>query len=70
MKRFLDRQEVRQRKKPTRYNSFIPNGRLDQIAIDLADFGARAPTRYGFFDIDSFTKEVTVIRRATLPAQP
>ena len=61
VKRFLDRQEVRQRKKPARYNSFIPNGRLDQIQIDLADFGARAPTRYGFVAIDSFTKEAVVI---------
>ena len=61
VKRFLDRQEVRQRKKPAQYNSFIPNGRLEQIQIDLADFGARAPTRYGFVAIDSFTKEATVI---------
>ena len=61
VKRFLDRQEVRQRKKPARYNSFIPNGRLDQIQIDLADFGVRAPTRYGFVAIDSFTKQATVV---------
>ena len=61
VKRFLDRQEVRQRKKPNRYNSFIPNGRLDQIQIDLADFGAKAPTRYGFIAIDSFTKQAAVV---------
>ena len=61
VKRFLDRQEVRQRKKPARCNSFIPNGRLDQIQIDLADFGARAPTRYGFVAIYSFAKEAVVI---------
>ena len=61
VKRFLDRQEVRQRKRPNRYNSFIPNGRLDQIQIDLADFGARAPVRYAFVAIDSFTKEAAVV---------
>ena len=61
VKRFLDRQEVRQRKRPKRYNSFIPNGRLDQIQIDLADFGARAPVRYAFVAIDSFTKEAAVV---------
>ena len=33
VKRFLDRHEVRQRKRPNRYNSFIPNGRLDQMQI-------------------------------------
>ena len=43
VKRFLDRQEVRQRKRPNRYNSFIPNGRLDQIQVDLADFGKGGP---------------------------
>ena len=61
VKRFLDRQEVRQRKKPARYNSFIPNGRLDQLQVDLADFGARAVPRYGFVAIDSFTKQATVV---------
>ena len=62
VKRFLDRQEVRQRKRPNRYNSFIPNGRLDQIQVDLADFGGRAgPLRYGFVAIDSFTKQAAVV---------
>ena len=61
VKRFLDRQEVRQRKRPNRYNSFIPNGRLDQIQVDLADFGTKAPVRYAFVAIDSFTKEAAVV---------
>ena len=61
VKRFLDRQEVRQRKRPNRYNSFIPNGRLDQIQVDLADFSTRGPVRYAFCAIDPFTKEAAVV---------
>ncbi|OYV32737.1 MAG: hypothetical protein B7Z80_26030 [Rhodospirillales bacterium 20-64-7] len=60
--RFLNKQEIRQRKKPNRYNSFVPNARLDQIQIDLADFTGRSPVhRYGLVAIDSFTKEATVV---------
>ena len=62
VKRFLDKQAVRQRKKPRRYNSYVPAGRLEQIQIDLADFGkARARFRYGLVAIDSFTKHLAVI---------
>jgi hypothetical protein len=62
VRRFLNRQEVRQRKKPNRYNSFVPDDRLDQIQVDLADFSARGTQhRYALVAIDSFTKEASVI---------
>jgi hypothetical protein len=62
VRRFLNKQEVRQRKKPNRYNSFVPNSRLDQIQIDLADFSSRGTThRYALVAIDSFTKEAAVV---------
>ena len=62
VKTFMDKQEIRQTKKPKRYNNFIPEGRLEQIQIDLADFGKRASTfRYGMVAIDSFSKHLAVI---------
>ena len=70
VKRFLDRQEVRQRKRPNRYNSFIPNGRLDQIQVDLADFSTRGPVRYAFCAIDPFTKEAAVVPIKTKMESP
>ena len=57
VKTFLDKQAVRQRKNIPRYNSFIPEGRLEQIQIDLADFGkAQSRFRYGLIAIDVFYK--------------
>ena len=62
VKRYLDKQEIRQSKKPKRYNSFIPSGRLEQIQIDLADFGkAQSEFRYGLVAVDIFTKHLEVI---------
>jgi hypothetical protein len=71
VRKFLEAQEIRQRKKPKRYNSFVPSGRLDQIQVDLADFGAdkkssgskdeEPKARYGFVAIDSFTKRAVVV---------
>ena len=62
VKSFLDKQAVRQEKKPNRYNSFVPEGRLEQIQVDLADFGkASSRYRYGLVAVDSFTKHVAVV---------
>ena len=62
VRRFLNRQEVRQRKKPNRYNSFVPDDRLDQIQVDIADFSSRGTQhRYALVSIDSFTKEAAVV---------
>ena len=62
VKAFLDKQEIRQTKKNKRYNSFVPAGRLEQIQIDLADFGKPASAfRYGLVAIDSFNKYLSVI---------
>ena len=62
VKAFLDKQEIRQTKKNKRYNSFVPAGRLEQIQIDLADFGKPASAfRYGLVAIDSFSKYLSVI---------
>ena len=62
VKRFLDKQEVRQKKKPARYNSFVPAGRLEQIQTDLSDFGKpRTEFRYGLVAIDIFSKHLTVV---------
>ena len=38
VKQWLDKQAVRQVKKSTRYNSFIPSGPRAQIQMDIADF--------------------------------
>ena len=62
VKRYLDKQDIRQSKKPKRYNSFIPSDRLEQIQIDLADFGkAQSEFRYGLVAVDICTKHLEVI---------
>ena len=62
VKTFMVKQEVRQTKKPKRYHNFIPEGRLEQIHIDVADFGNRAYTfRYGMVAIDSFSNHLAVV---------
>ena len=59
---FLDNQDIRQTKRPKGYNCFIPEGPLEQIQIDLADFGqAQSEFRYGLVAIDVFTKHLDVI---------
>ena len=49
VKEFLDRQAIRQRKAPTKSNSFIPREPLHEIQIDLADFRGfgQSDYRYG-----------------------
>ena len=54
---FLAKQEIRQRHKPAKYNSFVADLPREEIQVDLADFGERATPRYCFVAIDIFTKE-------------
>ena len=63
VKEFLDRQAIRQRKAPTKSNSFIPREPLHEIQIDLADFVGfgESQYRYGLIAVDVFTKELTVV---------
>lgn len=62
VKTFLEKQAVRQRKDIPRYNSFIPDGQLEQIQINLAVFGkAQSRFRYGLIAIDVFTKCLVVV---------
>ena len=63
VKEFLDRQAIRQRKAPTKSNSFIPREPLHEIQIDLADFRGfgQSDYRYGLVAVDVFSKELTVV---------
>ena len=54
---FLAKQEVRQRKKPSKVNSFVADFPRQEFQVDLADFGERAVPRYGFVAIDIFSKK-------------
>ena len=54
---FLQKQEVRQRAKPSRVNSFVADFPRQEFQVDLADFGETAVPRYGFVCIDIFTKK-------------
>lgn len=58
VRRFLAKQEIRQRQKPRRNetNSFVPVLARDEFQVDLADFGELANPRYGFTCVDIFTK--------------
>ena len=53
---FLGKQATRQKKKPARYNSFIPPFPREQYQVDLDDFGTDGEYRYAFVCIDAFTK--------------
>ena len=59
--RFLNKQDVNQKRKRNRYNSFVPPFPREQYQIDLADFGEGEDFRYAFVCIDSFTKVLEVI---------
>lgn len=56
VREFLAKQEIRQRHKPARYNSFVADLPREEIQIDLADFGERASPRYCLVAIDIFSK--------------
>jgi hypothetical protein len=40
VKEFLDKQEVKQQRKPTKVNSFVADLPRQEFQVDLADFGA------------------------------
>ena len=58
VKAFLDNQEVKQRRKPLKVNSFVADLPRQEFQVDLADFGAEANPRYCFVAIDIFSKKV------------
>jgi hypothetical protein len=47
VRRFLMNQEVRQRRKPIKVNSYVPDLPREQFQVDLMDMGVRAVPRYG-----------------------
>lgn len=59
--KFLNKQDVNQKRKRNRYNSFVPPFPREQYQIDLADFGEGTDFRYAFVCIDIFTKMLAVI---------
>ena len=54
---FIAKQEIRQRAKPLKVNSFVPLLPRQEFQVDLMDMGERANPRYGFAAIDIFTKK-------------
>ena len=57
VRNFLAKQEIRQRKKPTKVNSYVAQLPRQEFQVDLLDMGERANPRYGFVAIDIFTKK-------------
>ena len=58
VKTFLDKQDVRQQRKPTHLNSFVADLPRQEFQVDLADFGLNAEPRYCFVAIDIFSKKL------------
>ena len=54
---FLAKQELRQRRKPLKVNSFVADMPRQEFQVDLLDMGEKATPRYGFVAIDIFTKK-------------
>ena len=52
VKAFLDKQNLRQRKKRRGDNSWIPFGPREEFQIDLADFGVNREYRYALVAVD------------------
>ena len=57
IRQFLAKQEVRQRRKPHKVNSFVPFFPRQEFQVDLLDMGDKSTPRYGFTCIDIFTKK-------------
>ena len=57
VRNFLGKQEIRQRRKPLKVNSFVPDFPRQEFQVDLLDMGERAAPRYGFVAIDIFSKK-------------
>ena len=53
---FIAKQEIRQRRKPLKVNSFVADLPRQEFQVDLLDMGERAKPRYGFVAFDIFTK--------------
>ena len=54
---FIAKQEIRQRRKPLKVNSYVADLPRQEFQVDLADFGEPAKPRYGFVAVDIFTKK-------------
>lgn len=58
---FLAKQELRQRRKPHKVNSFVPLFPRQEFQVDLLDQGANVNPRYGLTAIDIFSKKAACI---------
>ena len=54
---FLAKQELRQRRKPLKVNSYVALFPRQEFQVDLLDMGEKARPRYGFVAIDIFSKK-------------
>ena len=54
---FIAKQEIRQRKKPSKVNSFVADFPRQEFQVDLLDMGEKANPRYGFVAVDIFSKK-------------
>ena len=54
---FIAKQEIRQRRKPLKVNSFVGFFPRQQFQVDLLDMGENAIPRYGFVTVDIFSKK-------------
>lgn len=54
---WIKKQEVRQRRKPVRVNSYVAMFPRQEFQVDLLDMGKLAKPRYGFVCIDIFSKK-------------
>jgi len=54
---FIAKQEIRQRRKPLKVNSFVAEFPRQEFQVDLLDMGEKAVPRYGFVAIDIFSKK-------------
>ena len=54
---FLAKQEIRQRRKPLKVNSFVADFPRQEFQVDLLDMGEQFVPRYGFVAIDIFSKK-------------
>jgi len=54
---FIAKQEIRQRRKPLRVNSFVANFPRQEFQVDLMDLGEQVTPRYGFVAVDIFSKK-------------
>ena len=58
VKAVLNKQEIKQQRKPIHVNSFVADLPRQEFQVDLADFGLHAGPRYCFVAIDIFSKKL------------